>query len=87
MRYTINICQERVVDLNMSNSAERQTNQSSLRLLRIMECLAAQRTPMRVQEIAKKVNMTQATVSRYLYALQDAKYIYQDSDMASLPFK
>ena len=80
MRYTINICQERAVDLNMSNSAERQTNQSSLRLLRIMECLAAQRTPMRVQEIAKKVNMTQATVSRYLYALQDAKYIYQDSE-------
>ena len=66
--------------MNVSKPTERQTNQSSIKLLQIMECLAEQRTPMRVQDLAKKVNMTQATVLRYLYALQDAKYIYQDTE-------
>ncbi len=66
--------------MKASRPTERQTNQSSIKLLQIMECLAEQRVPMRVQDLARKVNMTQATVSRYLYALQDANYIYQDAE-------
>lgn len=60
--------------------SERQSNQSSIRLLQIMESLAESRVPMRLQDIAKHVSMTQSTVLRYLYALQDANYIYQDED-------
>ena len=58
----------------------RQSNQSSVRLLQIMECLAENRAPMRLQDLAKQVNMTQPTVLRYLYALQETNYIYQDED-------
>ena len=43
-----------------------------------MECLADSKTPIRLQDIAKQVRMTQPTVLRYLYALQDANYIYQE---------
>lgn len=63
--------------MNISPS-ERQSNQSSIRLLQIMECLADSRIPMRLQDIAKQVGMTQSTVLRYLYSLENAKYIYQD---------
>lgn len=66
--------------MNTSTLSERQSNQSSIRLLQIMECLADNRTPMRLQDLAKQVGMTQSTVLRYLYALQDAKYIYQDEE-------
>ena len=65
---------------NIKTTIERQTSLSSIKLLQVMECLAAQRTPVRVSELAKQVNMTQATVSRYLYALQDAQYVYQDEE-------
>ena len=64
------------------SDTERQTNQSSMRLLQIMECLAKNRVPMKLQDIAKQVNMTQSTVLRYLYALEDSNYIYQDNDSA-----
>lgn len=61
-------------------SPVRQSNQSSMRLLQIMECLAASRTPMRLQDVAKQVGMTQSTVLRYLYSLEQANYIYQDEE-------
>jgi len=66
----------------MSNStaSERQSNQSSIRLLQILECLADSRVSLRLQEIAKLVGMTQPTVLRYLYALQDAHYVYQEEN-------
>ena len=63
-----------------SFSLERQSNQSSLRLLQILECIAQSRGPVRLQELAKQVNISQSTVLRYLYALQKANYIYQDPD-------
>ena len=62
------------------SDTERQTNQSSVKLLQIMECLAKNRIPMRLQDIARQVEMTQSTVLRYLYALEDSNYIYQDED-------
>lgn len=64
--------------MNISPS-DRQSNQSSIRLLQIMECLAESRVPMRLQDIAKRVGMTQSTVLRYLYSLESANYIYRDN--------
>ena len=64
--------------MNTTVAAERQTSQSSVRLLQIMECMAESRVPMRLQDIAKQVGMIQSTVLRYLYALQNENYIYQE---------
>jgi len=58
----------------------RQTNQSSLRLLQILECLAKNRGALRLQEIARLTELTQPTVLRYLYALEAANYVYQEED-------
>lgn len=60
--------------------SERQSSRSSLRLLQILECLADNHVPMRLQDLSKKVGMTQPTVLRYLYSLQDANYVYQEED-------
>lgn len=66
--------------MSSTTTAERQSSQSSIRLLHILECLANNRMPLRLQEIAKQVGMTQSTVLRYLYALQAANYIYQEDE-------
>lgn len=66
----------------MDISAERQSSQSSVRLLQIMECLATNHGPMRLQDIARQVGMTQPTVLRYLYALEATNYVYRDEEMA-----
>lgn len=66
----------------MGSSIERQSSQSSVRLLQILECLSANYSPMRLQDIAKQVGMTQPTVLRYLYALEATHYIYQDKETA-----
>lgn len=66
--------------MGTTSSTERQANQSSMRLLQILECLAENRTPMRLQDLAKQAGMTQSTVLRYLYTLQDANYIYQEEE-------
>lgn len=64
----------------MTTSQKRQTSQSSVRLLLIMECLAASTAPMRLQDIAKQVGMTQSTVLRYLYSLEETNYAYRDEE-------
>lgn len=66
--------------MRFTATPERQSSQSSIRLLQILECLANNRMPLRLQEIAKQVGMTQSTVLRYLYALQTANYIYQEDE-------
>lgn len=66
--------------MNTTASSERQSNQSSIRLLQILECMAENRVPVRLQDLAKQVGLTQSTVLRYLYSLQDANYIYQEAD-------
>ncbi len=58
----------------------RQTNQSSLRLLQILECLAKNHGALRLQEIAKLTKLTQPTALRYLYALEAANYVYQEEE-------
>lgn len=63
-----------------TSASERQTSQSSLKLLHILECLADSRVPLRLQELSQQVGMTQSTVLRYLYALEDANYVYQEDN-------
>ncbi len=66
--------------MSNSSNSERQTSQSSSRLLRILEAIAENKLPVRLQDLAKQVDMTQSTVLRYLYALEDANYIYREDD-------
>ena len=61
-------------------STNKQSSRSSIRLLRILECMAENRVPMRLQDISKQVEMTQSTVLRYLIALQEVGYVYQEAD-------
>lgn len=63
-----------------NNTKERQSSLSSDKLLAILECIAQNRAPMRLQDIATQSTMTQSTVLRYLRTLQNANYIYQDED-------
>lgn len=60
--------------------SEKASSQSSDKLLQILECIAENRLPLRLQELSERVGMTQPTVLRYLNALQNANYVYQDED-------
>lgn len=66
----------------MATSGEKQSSQSSVRLLQIMECLASHHTPVKLQDLAREVGMTQPTVLRYLYALESTGYVYRDEEHA-----
>ena len=63
-----------------NQTKERQSSLSSDKLLAILECVAENRTPMRLQELAERSGMTQPTVLRYLRTLQNANYVYQEED-------
>ena len=65
---------------NIANTLnEKITNQSSNKLLQILECLAKERLPIQLQTLSTRVNMSQPTVLRYLKTLQKANYVYQES--------
>lgn len=64
---------------NERHGAEKSANQSSDRLLQILECLAKARLPVRLQDLSVQLDMSQSTVLRYLNALQNANYIYQEA--------
>jgi len=66
--------------MTLQGTSEAQSSTSSFRLLQIMECMADARTPLRLQDIAKKAEMTQSTVLRYLNTLQSMNYVYQEAD-------
>lgn len=57
---------------------ERQASVSSDKLLAILECIAENGAPMRLQDIAEQSSISQSTVLRYLRTLQNAGYVYQD---------
>ncbi len=61
-----------------TSAKERQASLSSDKLLAILECIAADGAPMRLQDVAEQSNMSQSTVLRYLRTLQNAGYVYQD---------
>ena len=61
----------------MANS-EKHSSLSSDKLLMIIECIAENRQPVRLQDLAEQVGITQSTVLRYLRTLQNCNYVYQD---------
>lgn len=54
------------------------SNQSSDKMLQIMEALAKERLPIRLQDLSARVGMSQSTVLRYLNTLQSSNYVYQE---------
>lgn len=62
-----------------NTSIEKISNQSSNKLLQIIECLAKERLPIQLQTLSARVQMSQPTVLRYLNALQNANYVYQEN--------
>lgn len=63
---------------NINNNSEKQSSLSSDRLLQIIECLAKNRVPVRLQDLAEQTGTTQSTALRYLRTLQNANYVYQE---------
>jgi DNA-binding IclR family transcriptional regulator len=55
-----------------------QTNQSSDKLLNMLEIMTVQTEPLRLQDIARLCNMNTSTALRFLNALQHRKYIEQE---------
>lgn len=55
------------------------TNQSVEKTLQIIEIMANNREPMRLQDIALKVSLPASTVLRMVYTLMNAGYVNQDS--------
>ncbi len=76
----MNCCVKVVKEMSPRSSSEKASSQSSDKLLQILECIAENRLPLRLQELSERVGMTQPTVLRYLNALQNANYVYQDED-------
>lgn len=56
------------------------SNFSVAKLLRIIEIMAFEKKPLRLQEIAHSANMPQSTVSRFLAALVNAGYATQNEE-------
>lgn len=64
---------------NVANSiTNKAANQSSDKLLQILECMAKERLPIRLQDLSVQVGISPPTVLRYLNSLQSANYIYQE---------
>ena len=53
----------------INESSEKSTNQSVTKLMQLFEYLSESRVPMRLQDIAAAICVSQATTSRYLNAL------------------
>ena len=54
-------------------TGERQASLSSDKLLAILECIAENRMPMRLQDLADRSGMSQSTVLRYLRTLHSVR--------------
>jgi DNA-binding IclR family transcriptional regulator len=59
-----------------------QTNQSSDKLLNLLEVLSEQTEPLRLQDIARLCGMNASTTLRFLTALQQRRYVAQDAETA-----
>lgn len=57
-----------------------QTNQSSDKLLKMMEILSEQTEPLRLQDVASLCDMNASTALRFLAALQRRNYVSQDQE-------
>ena len=56
------------------------SNFSAIKVLQIIELLAEEVSPVRVKDIAEKLAMPTATVSRFLKTLMEARYIAKDPE-------
>ena len=63
-----------------NTSNEKPANQSVSKLLQLIAHLSASRVPMRLQDIAEHTGIPQATCLRYLNALLQEGYAFQDMD-------
>jgi len=61
-------------------NTERASSQSSDKVFQIIECIAQNTFPVRLQDLSKQVGMTQSTVLRYLNALINSNYVFQEED-------
>lgn len=71
---------ERIIGEGMAREMNEAAHQSlsSVRLLKIIECLSEKHFPVRLTDLSKELEMTQPTVLRYLNALCSYGYAYQD---------
>ncbi len=63
---------------NITANTAGATDQPIARLFRVMEGMASLRTPTRLIDLAKKLNMSQSTVYRYVRTLCQLDYAYCD---------
>lgn len=63
-----------------SKSLPTQTNQSSERLLTMIEVMAENQEPLRLQDIARLCNTNSSTALRFITALQRKNYVAQDME-------
>jgi IclR family KDG regulon transcriptional repressor len=61
---------------------EQPRSQSSDKLLKIIECLAASRLPVRLMDLSETLGLPQPTVLRYLKTLCELGYAYRDGESA-----
>ncbi len=66
------------MSVSQTNIKEELSTQPIPRLFKVMECMAALRVPTRLIDIAKKLNMSQSTVYRYVRTLCLMDYAYCD---------
>ncbi len=66
----------------MELTTEKKTaaNQTAEKLILVIEALAAQDAPVRLVDLAERLHMNAATVTRFLGALNNAGYLSQDAD-------
>ena len=50
------------------------------RIFSVLDCLAENRGLMRIQDISLKLDINQPTIHRYLTAMAESGYVYQDPD-------
>lgn len=63
---------------NTVAGTEKLANQSTDKLLQILECMSEERLPVRLQDLSAKLGMSQSTALRYLNSLQNSNYVYQE---------
>jgi DNA-binding IclR family transcriptional regulator len=65
---------------DLQNSMPTHVNQSSDKLLLLLETMATQSEPLRLQDIARLCEMNASTALRFLKALQKRQYVDQDAE-------
>lgn len=62
----------------MESKSKKSSNQTVSKLMQLLFCLSESNTPMRLQDISDAIGVPQATTFRYLNALIEEGYVFQD---------